>query len=188
MTVSYLMSLRWLRAAMRIDGMRIEGGEVILKTNDPEARRIAYNFKPGEYELKRTRKKRSLNANAYCWELCNQIGQAVRMPKEDIYRRNIRDVGSYTPIPIKDEAVDKFKELWSSKGVGWFADVIDDSKIKGYKLIFAYHGSSTYDTSEMARLIDSLIQDAQSIGIDTLSEREKSLLLEEWENGKIETD
>lgn len=173
---------------MRIDGIRIEGDEVILKTNDPEARRIAYNFKPGEYELKRIRKKRSLNANAYCWDLCNKIGQAVRMPKEDIYRRNIREVGSYTPMPIKEEAIPEFSRIWQGHGVGWFVDVIDNSKIKGYKLIFAYHGSSLYDTAEMSRLIDSLIQDAQSIGIETLSEREKSLLLEEWEHGKIETD
>ena len=173
---------------MRIDGIRVEGGEVILTTNDPAARRIAYNFKPGEYELKKVRKKRSLNANAFCWELCSQIAQAVGETKENVYRRNIREVGSYTPMPIKEDAIDKFKEIWRGHGVGWFVDVIDNSKIPGYKLIFAYHGSSTYDTAEMSRLLESIIQDAKSIGIETLSDREKSLLLEDWENGKIETN
>ena len=173
---------------MRIDGIRVEGGEVILTTNDPAARRIAYNFKPGEYELKKVRKKRSLNANAFCWELCSQIAQAVGETKENVYRRNIREVGSYTPMPIKEDAIDKFQEIWRGHGVGWFVDVIDNSKIPGYKLIFAYHGSSTYDTAEMSRLLESIIQDAKSIGIETLSDREKSLLLEDWENGKIETN
>lgn len=165
---------------MYINGVRVAGGELILETTDPAARRLAYNFKAGEYELTRTRKKRSLNANAYCWELCNKIGEAVGIPKEDVYRRSIRDVGSYTPLPIKEEGLDKFKEVWKGHGVGWFVDVVDDSKIEGYKLVFAYHGSSTYDTKEMSRLIDNLIQDAQAVGIDTLSEAERSLLLSEW--------
>lgn len=166
---------------MRIEAVRIAGDELILTTRDAAARRLAYDFKPGEYELKRTRKKRSLDANAYCWELCTQIANAVNIAKEDVYRRNIREVGEYTPLPIKAEAVEDFKRIWSGKGVGWFVDVIDDSKIDGYKLIFAYHGSSTYDTAQMSRLIDSLIQDAKAVGIETLSEREKSLLLGAWE-------
>ncbi|MFR8974801.1 MAG: hypothetical protein ACLVG9_02290, partial [Eubacteriales bacterium] len=101
--------------------------------------------------------------------------------KEEVYRQNIREVGVYTPLPIKNELVDEFKRIWRGRGVGWFADVIDDSKIKGYKLIFAYHGSSVYTTAEMARLLDSVIQDAKSVGLDVMDEREKSLLLEEWE-------
>ena len=166
---------------MYIEAVRIAGNELILTTKDTAARRLAYDFKPGEYELKKTRKKRSLDANAYCWELCTQIANAVNITKEDVYRRNIREVGVYTPLPIKAEAVDDFKRIWSGKGVGWFVDVIDDSKIDGYKLIFAYHGSSEYDTAQMSRLIDSLIQDAKAVGIDTLSEREKSLLLGAWQ-------
>lgn len=165
---------------MHIEAVRVAGNELILTTKDAEARRLAYNFKPGEYEIKRTRKKRSLDANAYCWALCEEIAKAVHISKEDVYRRNIREVGVYTPLPIKTEAVAEFQRIWSARGVGWFADVIDDSKLPGFKKVFAYHGSSCYDTAQMARLIDSLIQDAQAVGIDTLSERERSLLLTEW--------
>lgn len=167
---------------MLIEGARIEGGELILTTRDPSARQFAYNFKEGNYEIKRKPKKRSLNANAYCWDLCTRIAAAVGMSKEDVYRKNIREVGTYTPMPIKEEAIEEFGRIWGAHGTGWFVDVVDDSKIKGYKLIFAYHGSSTYSTAEMSRLIDNLIQDAKSIGIETLSEREKSLLIGEWEN------
>lgn len=173
---------------MRIETARYEGGELILKTSDPAARQLVYNFKAGNYELKKKPKRRSLNANAFCWELCNRIGGAVGVPKEDVYRRSIREVGFYTPVPIKAEAVEDFQRIWKAHGVGWFADVIDDSKIEGYKLLFAYHGSSTYDTAQMARLIDNLVQDAQSLGIETLSERERSLLLQEWDNGKVKED
>lgn len=165
---------------MYINSVRVAGGELIFETSDPAARRLAYNFKPGEYEIKRTTKKRSLNANAYCWELCTMISEAVGIPKEEVYKRSIKDVGAYTPLPIKADAVDNFCEIWQHKGVGWFAEVIDDSKIEGYKLVFAYHGSSTYDVQEMSRLIDNLIQDAQAVGVDVLSEAERALLLQEW--------
>lgn len=166
---------------MRIEAARMAGNELIFTTKDAEARRLAYNFTPGEYELKKTTKKRSIDANNFCWNLAQQIAEVVRLTKEDVYRRNIREVGVYTPLPIKTEAVDEFRRIWSHRGVGWFVDVVDDSKIPGYKLCFAYHGSSCYDTAQMSRLIDSLIQDAQAVGIDTIGEREKSLLLDRWE-------
>lgn len=166
---------------MQIDSVRVEGGEMILKIQDINAaRRWAYNFKPGNYEIERQRKKRSIDANNMCWAACEEIAKAVGIDKEDVYRRNIRAVGVYEPLPIKAEAVEEFQRRWKAKGVGWFADVIDDSKIKGYKLVFAYYGSSTYTTKEMARLIDEIIQDARTVGIEIMSDREKSLLLEEW--------
>ena len=49
-----------------------------------------------------------------------------------------------------------------------------------------YKGSSTYDTKQMARLIDYLIDEAKGLGINTMSEREKSLLLIEWSKEKDE--
>ena len=97
-----------------------------------------------------------------------------------MYRRNIREVGEYTPLPIKVEAVFDFERIWSAHGIGWFIDVVDDSKIPGYKLVFAYQGSSTYDTKQMSRLIDNVMQDAKSIGIETEDPNKIKSLLEEW--------
>lgn len=165
---------------MKIDSAKYQGGQLIFSTMDAEARKLAYNFRPGEYQLVRAKKPRSLDANAMCWRLCTEIAKAVGTTKEEVYRRNIRDVGEYTPLPIKAEAVDDFRRVWSGHGVGWFVEVVDDSKLPGYKLCFAYHGSSVYTVDQMSRLIDALMQDAEAVGIDTLSEREKSLLLEAW--------
>lgn len=132
--------------------------------------------------IKRHRERRSLDANAMLWVMCEQIAQVINSTKEDVYREEIRQVGKYTPLPIKCEAVDEFQQIWSGRGVGWFVDVVDDSKIPGYKLVFAYHGSSTYDTKEMSRLIDNAVQDAKELGIVVMSEQERSLLLDEWES------
>ena len=167
---------------MQITECRVEGDELILKSPDlAEIRRFAYKFKAGNYEIERKKKKRSLDANAMCWAICEQISSAVGIDKEEVYRRNIRQAGVFERLPIKAEAVADFQRRWKSKGIGWFADVIDDSKLKGFKLVFAYYGSSTYTVGEMQRLIENILQDAKSVGIDVISEREKSLLLQEWE-------
>lgn len=120
-----------------------------------------------EVEIKKFRDKRSREANAFCWALCSDIGKALRppIPKEEVYRKAIRDVGCFTPIPIKAEAVEKWCADWSKGGTGWFCDVVDNSKLNGYKLIHAYYGSSTYDTKEMSILIDYLVDDAEQMGI-----------------------
>lgn len=55
---------------MRIDAARWEGGELILATSDADARRLVYEFKPGEYELRRARKKRTRDLHG---NLCRPI-------------------------------------------------------------------------------------------------------------------
>ena len=133
-------------------------------------------------EIKKATKKRSKDANAMCWSLCAEIGNAMQppVPKEEVYRQAIRDVGEFEPLPIKAEAVETFRMRWSEKGVGWFADVIDDSKLPGYKLVFAYYGSSTYDTAAMSRLIDVLVQDARNMGVKIPASKEQEEALAAW--------
>lgn len=129
-----------------------------------------------EISIKKFSEKRSLSANGLLWEMCSQIAKKIGSTKEEVYREHIREVGEYTPLPIKNEAIDQFSKIWSEHGTGWFVDVVDDSKLAGYKLVFAYQGSSTYTTEQMSRLIDSVIADAKEMGIDTIGDRERSLL------------
>ena len=131
--------------------------------------------------VKKHREKRSLDANAMCWKICTDIANAIGSTKEEVYRKAIKEVGAYTPLPIKASAVDDFRRNWESRGNGWVLEVIDDSKLPGYKLCFAYFGSSTYNTAEMSRLIDSLIDEAKNVGVEVIGERERSLLLEDWQ-------
>ena len=78
---------------MKLESARYEGGELILSTTDPEARRVAYKFKAGEYELVRRKPRRSLDANAYAWELIDKIAAATNLSKVEVYREAIRDIG-----------------------------------------------------------------------------------------------
>ncbi len=137
---------------------------------------------PVSVEIRKATKKRSRDANSMAWALCSDIGNALRppIPKEEVYRRAIRDVGEYEPLPIRADVVETFQRRWAAKGVGWFAEIIDDSKLPGYKLVFAYYGSSTYDTAEMSRLIDYLVEDARNMGIPIPASKEQEEALKAW--------
>ena len=168
------------------DIVRGMGGEWIVSfttTENPVS--LFYRLRDHELEIdirKVEGKHRSKDANAFCWSLCTLIGNSLRppLPKEEVYRRAIREVGEYEPLPIRADAVDTFQRRWSQKGSGWFAEVIDDSKIPGYKLVFAYYGSSTYDTGTMSRLIDYLLDEAKQMQLPIPASKEHEEIIKAW--------
>lgn len=164
---------------MKIDSARYEGGNLILNTYDQAARRFVYGFKPGEYEITKSRKKRSTDANAKAWALIGEIAAVVGVPKDTVYIAAVRDVGAFEVLQMKKEAFQDFSRIWNSRGMAWFAECVDDYGTE--ILVHAHYGSSVYDTRQMSRFIDYLIQEAKNLDIETISEREKSLLLEEWD-------
>ena len=133
-----------------------------------------------EIEIRKAAKKRSLDANAFMWSLCNEIAKAVRTTKEEVYRKAIRDVGKYFPVPVRDDLVEEWQKSWSRNGTGWFADVTDKSKNKGYTLMFSYCGSSTYTTEEMSRLIDYLIDEMKQMELPIPASKEQEEMLKAW--------
>ena len=47
--------------------------------------------------------------------------------------------------------------------------------------MICFYGSSTYNSKQMARLIDLCVQDCKEQDIDTMTEQERSLLIDQWE-------
>lgn len=120
------------------------------------------------------KKPRSLDANALLWNICTEIGAALGETKEAVYKRAVQEGNEYAPLWIKTEAVKDFCRNWESRGTGWPTEIVDT---KGdMSLVFAYYGSSTYTAQAFSQLVDRLVQDAKAIGIDVISERERSLL------------
>ena len=130
-------------------------------------------------ELREHKNRRSLDANGYLWALLMKLEQKMDEPKEDIYRKYIREIGIAEVVPVKNEAVDRFCEAWHKNGLGWLTDTTP-SKLEGFTNVIAYYGSSSYNTKEMARLIDSVVEDCQEQGIETKSEAELNNLLNQW--------
>lgn len=137
-----------------------------------------------EISIKKFHKKRSLDANEYMWVLAEKLAEKLRITKYEVYKSHIRDVGVFTPLPIEADSVEKFSEIWSSRGKGWVVDVVDNSKLPGYKRINAYYGSSTYDTAQMSRLIDSIVEDCKEQGIETLTPQELENMKALWDSEK----
>lgn len=136
-----------------------------------------------KYELKDYKPRRSLDSNAYCWLLLGKLQDKLKIPKEEIYKDLIKNIGSYEVIPIKNEAVEKFCNAWHKNGLGWITETTK-SKLEGFTNVLAYYGSSTYNTSEMSRLIDLIVQECQQLDIETKSEAEIKSLLESWDKNE----
>lgn len=166
---------------------KLEAGWLMVKPIREEmgkAMAIVRKLKPKAYDLtvKEHRKKRSLDANAYAWVLIGKLADAMRIPPTVVYNNAIQNIGgNYEVIPIREEAVDKFKEVWTKQGLGWPCVDMGPSKIQGYRNLRAYYGSSTYDTRQMSILIDALIQDCKAMDIETLSEEKLSAMMEGWD-------
>lgn len=133
-----------------------------------------------KFEIKEYKAKRSLDANAYCWTLLGKLQEALHKPKEEIYRDMIKEIGSYEIVPIKNEAVDKFRNSWSKNGLGWITDTMK-SKLDGFTNVICYYGSSSYDTKEMSRLIELIVQECKQQDIETRTPAEIDSLLNSWE-------
>ncbi len=127
------------------------------------------------------RNKRSLDANSYCWVLCDKIAQVINSTKEDVYREVIHRVGKFQDMLIQDEAVESFINAFSGQGEGNQVDILRPGQVDGCTVVRAYFGSSIYDTKEMARLIDELVTQAKELDIETLPPEELASMKDLWE-------
>lgn len=132
-------------------------------------------------EIKPYRARRSLDANAYFFVLADKVAEKLNTTKEDVYRNCIKEIGGVSEtVCVQDKAVDKLKEAWQCKGLGWMVDTFP-SKIEGCTNVILYYGSSTYDTEQMSRLIENIIQDCKDLGIEYATPDEIANLLSLWE-------
>ena len=167
--------------------IKLEGGWLMVKPEKADlgkAMALVRKHKNKLYnlEIKEYRQKRSLDANAYAWVLIHKLAAVMRLEPEEVYLLNIPKVGNnYTPMCVREHDVELFKKSWESNGLGWPVKDLGMSQVPGCRNLAAYHGSSTYDTAQMSRLIDNLVQDCKALDIETLSEEKLSLLKEEWQ-------
>lgn len=132
------------------------------------------------FEIKKLNKHRSLDANAYAWVLIDKIAEKTNIKKVDVYRQAIKEIGGVsTTVCVMDKAVERLREGWSKNGLGWQTDTLK-SQIPGCTNVILYYGSSAYDSKQMSSLIDSLIQDAEALGIPTITEAEAERLIGKW--------
>lgn len=135
-------------------------------------------------EIKKWYRKRSNDANAYCWVLCDAIAKELSkdgsiFTKEQVYKDSILQIGSFQPMIIEEKAYENFVRIWEKQGLGFLVQEVS-RKNKCVK-VNCYYGSSSYDSKEMSLLIQNIIEFAKSLNIETKSPSEIESLLKEWE-------
>ena len=156
---------------MRITDLNIEltlnGAKISFLTKDLTAVNNLYQIDsktPLETKIKPYRDIRSTDANSYMWVLCDKIAEKIHSTKEEVYRKAVREVGVFQDVAVQEKALPALISNWTSNGIGWVTDTFD-SKLNGCKRVRLYTGSHRYDTKQMARLIDYIVQEAKELEI-----------------------
>ena len=128
-----------------------------------------------KFEIKEYKPKRSLNQNAYAWELIGKIADKMRLSKEDVYLKMLQDYGQSELISVRaDINIKGYFKYYEDYGKGH----VEGREFTHYKV---YKGSSEMNSKEMAILIDGIIQEARQLGIETITPAEKERLIQELE-------
>lgn len=120
--------------------------------------------------LKPFRKDRSQEANAYYWKLCSQIAAAKKVSKTEEHNWLLKEYGQnrYTD-GVLDWSVKPMSFDWTRcesehyQPSGRVVHLQDGTPLAIYWVV---RGSHTYNTEEMAQLIDGAIHEAEECGID----------------------
>jgi hypothetical protein len=150
---------------------------------DPRPLFDEFTGKDVNVEIKKASKHRTKTMNDFLWAMCTDIGNAMKppIPKEDVYKAAIKDVGVFEPQLIRKDAVDHFRNAWGNHGIGWFTEVVDYSPAPGYVTVFSYYGTSTYTVDEMSKVIDYMKQDMTNLGLAIpISKEEEKRLMSNW--------
>lgn len=137
-------------------------------------------------EIKKFRKKRSLTANSYYWSLCHKISRINGV--SDAYTHNLylRDChcierfedGTPITVPVPDTTEAELEVLNKTEYHLMPTSKTIEGKDGTLRYYIMLRGSSTFDSSEMARLIDFAVQDAKALGIETITPTEQQRLIE----------
>ena len=142
-------------------------------------------------EIKRYRRKRSLDANAYHWVLVGKLANVLGMSNAEVHNMALRGYGQpeiyegkgvYMTIPDTDEARHKVDNAidYHLSPTSQVREGNDGVMYRTYKLL---RGSHTYNTEEMSRLIDGMITMCKEAGIpdaEIATPAEKRILKEKY--------
>lgn len=121
------------------------------------------------FKITQIKKKRSLDANAYAWVLCQKISEVLQTSKDEVYERMIQrystfdtDEGGYITVTMLQRVpVEKLGGHWRMIGTH-----------DGFNSYIRMKGSSEMDPKEMNHLITGIVSEAQELGIETMTSRE----------------
>lgn len=159
----------------------------IVTKDKPAARGLWDDFRDIDVDIdvKKHRKKRSVDANAYAWVLIGKIAFVLGIRKEEAYKSIVKDYGLSNVETMTKQAAEYIIPLWQTKGIGWQAEIIGTNRQdKSYVDVMFIVGSSAYDSAEFAKLVDAIITECKELSIPYESGYLKAVLEDEKHTGK----
>lgn len=128
-----------------------------------------------KYEVKEYKKKRSLNANNYFWELTTELANVLKMDKEEVYFNLLQKYGQSEMVSVVANIdVRPYFKYCTEAG----ESILNGKTFKHYKV---YKGTSEMNSKEMWILTEGLISECETQNIPTKPKEEITSLLESWQ-------
>ena len=141
---------------------------------------------------KKCRKKRSLDANAYYWQLVTKLADKLNISKPHLHNILLRRYGRpeivdgqmiFLALPDSDAGARKADEA-ETYHIRPTSEVNTGKDGQLYRTYVMLRGSSTYDTVEMSVLIDGLVSECKEQGIETIPPKELERMMEMYEKNR----
>lgn len=137
-------------------------------------------------EIKKFRNKRSLTANGYYWSLVHKISEMNGVSDAWTHNMYLRDChclarfedGTPVTVPVPDTTEAEIEVMNKTEYHLLPTSQTIEGKNGRLRYYIMLRGSSTFDSAEMARLIEFAVQDAKQLGIETITPTEQAKLIE----------
>lgn len=146
--------------------------QVMLKAPYP------LDMNDGEYvvSIEPKKRNRTIDQNKYFWALLGEIAKKENGDLKEIdnlYTHLLQMTGAkYETLIIKHEALERFKSL--VRHVKVIKQQVINHEV--YDTIYAFYGSSTFNTSEMTQLIETTLNYAYEVGVEDVNNYWKGIL------------
>lgn len=139
------------------------------------------------FECVEKRNKRSISANAYFHVLCGKVAEMTSQSLTEVKNQMIADYGQLdtemgTVILRDDIEWKKLQTLHLHPTTATRS--LDDGKL--YRVYYVMRGSHTYNSKEMNRLIEGMVQEAKAVGVETMPPAELEQLIGRWKPSERE--
>ena len=160
--------------------------EVVFEINEDASDISGFeNLRDGELTIKVARKKetRSLDSNSYFHVLARKLSQALGI-SETACKNHL--IASYGQVELLDDEAVIYKtnapEDYMIEREEVHTKLVQIKEEKGRLIYFyrIYRGSHTYNTEEMAKLINGTVEECKAQGIETATPDELLHMAQLW--------
>jgi len=132
------------------------------------------------------KEKRSLNANSYFHVLVDKIAKAMQLSADELKVKMVLDYGTVARDSEGDKVGIKLPVSVDVTTIYKYAKWFDTRTENGKKFncFIIYKETHTLDKTEMARLIDGVVQEAKQLDVETKTQQELADLCSLWEGDK----